>query len=136
MLDTDVLSLYLKASDDAVVRNGRKYMREHGRLSLSLVTYYEVVSGLRHRDAGKQLDRFLAFAARSQIFPLTRRSADLAAEQYARLRRRGTPVDDIDLLIAGIALEHGLVLVTRNCDHFKRVDGLSIEDWSSPPKKV
>jgi predicted nucleic acid-binding protein len=40
-------------------------------------------------------------------------------------------VDDIDLLIAGIALEHGLVIVTRNCRHFERIEGLTVEDWST-----
>ena len=42
-------------------------------------------------------------------------------------------VDDIDLLIAGIALEHGLVMVTRNGRHFERIEGLTVEDWSQSP---
>lgn len=132
LLDTDVLSLYLKAGDNAVVQHGRQYLREHGSLSFSIITYYEIVSGLRHRDARKQLEGFFAFAACNRIIPMTRRSADLAAEHYARLRLQGTPLDDIDLLIAGIALAHGLVLVTRNRNHFDRIEGLTIEDWTSP----
>lgn len=132
LLDTDVLSHYLKANDKTIVQHGQQYVREHGSLNFSIITYYEIVSGLRHRDARKQLDGFFAFAARNRMLPMTRRAADLAAEHYARLRRQGTPLDDIDLLIAGIALEHGLVLVTRNRHHFDRIDGLTIEDWSSP----
>ncbi|EIC19767.1 type II toxin-antitoxin system VapC family toxin [Thiorhodovibrio frisius] len=132
LLDTDVLSLYLKAGDKAVVQHGRQYISDHGSLNFSIITYYEIVSGLRHRDARKQLQSFFAFVARNRLLPMTRRSADLAAEHYARLRLLGTPLDDIDLLIAGIALEHGLVLVTRNRNHFDRIDGLLIDDWSNP----
>lgn len=133
LLDTDVLSLYLKAGDDGIVQCAGQYIRQYGRLNLSIITYYEINSGLRHRDARKQLDAFQAFAVRNTIVPFTQRSADLAAEHYARLRKQGTPVDDIDLLIAGIALEHDFVLVTRNRRHFDRILDLTIDDWSASP---
>ncbi len=42
------------------------------------------------------------------------------------------PLDDIDLLIAGIALANHLVLVTRNTRHFERINGLELADWSQP----
>ena len=130
LLDTDVLPLYLRQGDSAIVDHCRRYIRHHNRLTLSILTYYEVVSGLRFRDARKQLDAFHRFVARNTVLPITERSAALAAEHYAQLRQRGTPVDDIDLLIAGIALEHGLVVVTRNRRHFERIDGLTVADWS------
>ena len=49
------------------------------------------------------------------------------AEQYARLfvqlQRAGTPVPDNDLWIAALALEHDLVLITRD-QHFQRIPQL------------
>jgi tRNA(fMet)-specific endonuclease VapC len=49
------------------------------------------------------------------------------AEQYARLfvqlKRAGTPIPDNDLWIAALALEHDLLLITRD-RHFERVPQL------------
>jgi tRNA(fMet)-specific endonuclease VapC len=61
---------------------------------------------------------------------MTEGSSLLSAERYAALRKKGQMLDDIDLLIAGIALENNLVIVTHNVSHFQRIDGLEIEDWS------
>jgi tRNA(fMet)-specific endonuclease VapC len=53
-----------------------------------------------------------------------------SAEIYAELRKEGKPLDDIDLLIAGIAIANRLVLVTHNKGHFERIRRLEVEDWS------
>ena len=48
----------------------------------------------------------------------------------ARLREAGTPIGEIDTLIAGQALARGWIVVTRNVRHFGRVEGLPLIDWS------
>ncbi|MCY7393688.1 MAG: type II toxin-antitoxin system VapC family toxin, partial [Leptolyngbyaceae cyanobacterium CAN_BIN12] len=48
------------------------------------------------------------------------------------LRRKGSPIDDIDILIDGVAIANDLVLTTRNEQHFGRIEGLEIENWSNP----
>jgi len=113
-----------------VVTHFRAYLREYGSINLSIITYYEIVSGLRHRDARKQLDSFLQFARCNIVLPLTECSASISADLYASLRKKGQPLDDIDLLIAGIAIANELILATHNTDHFGRIEGLEIEDWS------
>jgi tRNA(fMet)-specific endonuclease VapC len=45
------------------------------------------------------------------------------------LERAGTPLHDLDLQIASIALENNTPLLTHNEKHFSRIDGLIIEDW-------
>ena len=129
LLDTDILSLFLRGHP-TVIEWTATYLKCHGRLGFSMITYYEIMSGLKHRDAHKQLDRFIELAGYSQVLPLTQQACDIAATWYGRLRQEGKPLDDIDLLIAGIALANNLVLVTRNHQHFTRIEGLSIEDWS------
>ena len=51
----------------------------------------------------------------------------------ARLREAGTPIGEIDTLIAGQALARGWIMVTRNIRHFGRVAELPLIDWSTSP---
>jgi tRNA(fMet)-specific endonuclease VapC len=60
---------------------------------------------------------------------MTEKSAKISAELYSSLRQTGQIIDDIDLLIAGIAIENDMTLVTNNENHFGRIPGLRIENW-------
>lgn len=59
---------------------------------------------------------------------------DAAARRYAEIRdlleTRGEVIGPNDLLIAAIALMHGLTLVSNNRE-FSRVPGLTWEDWTA-----
>lgn len=134
LLDTDILSFFLKGTMPVVSRVA-EYSQAHTTLNVSIITYYEIVSGLQHRDAHQQLDIFREFAARNTVLPLTRQVADVAAKLYADLRQRGQPLDDIDLLIAGTAIANDLVLVTHNRKHFERIGQLEVEDWAEETQK-
>lgn len=129
LIDTDVLSYFLRGQWP-VVQRVQEYLHTYERLNLSIVTYYEILSGLRHKDAARQLDRFLELVRHNIMLPLTTASCDLSATLYAQLRQQGETVDDIDLLIAGIALEHGLAVATHNLGHFRRIPGLVVQDWT------
>lgn len=129
LIDTNILSLFLRGNPQ-VVSKVALYLSEHSCLTFSIINYYEIVSGLAHKDAQKQMQSFVAFAEQCEILPLTVVIADKTAELYAQLRKQGTPVDDIDLLIAGTALTHQRVIITNNTKHFERIPTLQVEDWS------
>ncbi len=63
---------------------------------------------------------------------------ELAAEQFGRfkaiIRRAGRPIGDIDLFIAGVAVRHGLTVVTNNTEHFARIPELPLENWLESPQ--
>jgi tRNA(fMet)-specific endonuclease VapC len=65
--------------------------------------------------------------------PQVLRMDEPAAEQFGRLkailRREGRLIGDIDLFIAGVALRHGLTVVTNNTGHFERIPELPLENW-------
>jgi tRNA(fMet)-specific endonuclease VapC len=46
------------------------------------------------------------------------------------MRKTGTIIDDMDLLIAATALTMNFILVTNNEKHFRKIAGLRIENWA------
>jgi tRNA(fMet)-specific endonuclease VapC len=63
------------------------------------------------------------------VLPLTDDIIVQAADLYALLYQEGQLISDADILIAATALKHNLVMVTENVNHFRRIPGLSIENW-------
>lgn len=128
LIDTDILSYYFKGDSD-VVGNFSKYLDQYDLIEISLVTYYEITSGLLAKNALKQLAVFEDFAIDNIVLPLTEKSVRISAELYSTLRQTGNSLDDVDLFIAGVAIENELTLVTNNEKHFARIPGLKIENW-------
>jgi len=51
----------------------------------------------------------------------------------ARLRGQGRPIEDMDLIIASVALTLSARLATMNTRHFDRIGDLRVVDWSTAP---
>jgi len=66
-----------------------------------------------------------------EIIPVGKEVVDIFGIYKAKLERAGTPLDDFDLIVAACAITHNLVLVTHNIKHFNRIEGLTIQDWTS-----
>jgi tRNA(fMet)-specific endonuclease VapC len=128
MVDTDTLSEFLRGNVK-VISNMDEYLKEYGFISLSIITYYEILNGLYYKDAKKQLARFEEFAELNKVIPLTLPMAKAAATIQADLRKKGSEIGHTDTLIAGIAIISDLQLVTNNTDHFKRIKGLDSTNW-------
>jgi tRNA(fMet)-specific endonuclease VapC len=91
------------------------------------VVVYELETGIaKSTGAAKrrsQLDQLLKAVA---VVPFGIEEAKAAAAIRARLEQDGAPIGPMDTLIAGTALAHGGVLVTRNIREFGRVPGLRV----------
>ncbi|MBF0145031.1 MAG: type II toxin-antitoxin system VapC family toxin [Magnetococcales bacterium] len=77
----------------------------------------------------RNLSRLLEFFAFLPSLPFDDQAAEIYGQLRAELTRQGTPIGPNDLLIAAVALAHGVTLVTHNTREFARVPGLRIEDW-------
>lgn len=128
VLDTDILSSIMR-QNPVVISKARAYLDEHGQFTLSIITRYEILRGLRAKGATQQAMVFDRLCARSIILPLSGEAVVKAAEIYADLSYRGELIGDADILIAASALVHGLGVITNNENHFKRIRDLRVENW-------
>lgn len=56
-------------------------------------------------------------------------AARRAADIHAELMNSGKPVDIVDVFIAGIVMANKEELVTKDIDHFSRIQGLRCRSW-------
>lgn len=128
LLDTDILSAIMRQQAE-VIAQAKLYLAAHGQLTFSLITRYEILRGLKAKGATAQLAAFERFCEVSEILPLQENVIMRAADIYADLHKRGQLIGDADILIAATALEHGLIVVTNNENHLRRVTGLTVKNW-------
>jgi len=128
LVDTDVLSALMRKNPKALTR-ARTYLADHPQLTISLVTRFEILRGLKAKQATTQLAAFDAFCAGNEVLPISDQIVVRAADIYADLHARGQLVADADILIAATAQESGLVLATNNVADFCRMPGLQIDNW-------
>ena len=128
LLDTDILSAIMRRESVAIA-HAQHYLSAHNRFTISIITHYEILRGLKAKNAVAQLARFEILCASTQILPLTDTIIVRAADIYADLHQRGEIIGDADILIAATAIEHGLILATNNENHHNRIVGIRIENW-------
>ena len=128
ILDTDILSAIMRRQS-AVIPTAWAYLREHHQFHFSIITQYEILRGLKAKDATRQTATFENFCSRNIILPLSEDTISKAAEIYADLYKRGELIGDADILIAASAMVHGLGIVTNNERHFQRISDLHVENW-------
>jgi len=128
ILDTDILSLLMR-KNAAVLARASAYLSEHRQFTISIITRYEILRGLKAKGALKQSERFEHFCVRNRVLPIDDTVIVQAADIYADLYKRGELIADADILIAASALANGCGIVTNNEAHFCRVVDLQIENW-------
>ena len=126
LLDTDTCIGLLKG-DDAVVAAWRSCGDQCALPSMVVgeIYYGAFKSTVREKELVR-VDRFV------EIFPEvkpSRRSMRRFGGIKATLEQKGTRLPDADIIIASIAIDEGLALVTGNVGHYGRIEGLVIENW-------
>ncbi|HNP96517.1 MAG TPA: type II toxin-antitoxin system VapC family toxin [Cyclobacteriaceae bacterium] len=126
LLDTNICIYFLKgqfALDKAIEKVGLS------NCYVSEVTIAELKFGAENSENiernRKTVDQFVSKFTVIPIF----NSLDIYAREKARLRKKGLPLDDFDLLIGATAISNNLTLVTRNVSDFERPRGIEIENW-------
>ncbi|MBI5750433.1 MAG: type II toxin-antitoxin system VapC family toxin [Nitrospinae bacterium] len=128
LLDTNILTAFLKGNQK-VVSNISAYLDEFPVLTISVITYYEIIRGLKAINSINKLKTFQSLVEKSEIENINKAIMDSATDIYVNLRRQGTLIEDADILLAATSIEKELVLVTDNIFHFRRIKELRIENW-------
>jgi predicted nucleic acid-binding protein len=136
LLDTDILSEYLKGHDRNVIRRAADYARQHGVFTFTSVTVHEIAYGLELKDASAQLQKALLWLNQNEEITPTAVDYLQAATIKATARKQGSIVELPDCLIAAVAVRLGLPLATGNTEDFQAIQrtgvALHIENWRNP----
>lgn len=128
LLDTCCISDFVKNDLNTV-----KHLQNTSpaEIAISSITVMELEYGLLHDPIRtKKLKPIIqALTSSIIILPYTEEDANYSAVIRAAMRKAGTPIGSYDVLIAGVALRHQLILVTANEKEFQRVPKLVIENW-------
>ena len=129
LLDTNVCIAVIRQRPESALRRLRG--KQVGQVGLSTITLAELEFG-----AAKSQQPARARAALREVLlplevvPFDEAAADAYGTVRAVMEKKGRPIGPLDTLIAAHALALGTVLVTNNTREFRRVPGLSVEDWS------
>lgn len=127
LLDTDTLIYSLKG-DEAVVRNLSDHQRDP--LKISVISLMELYYGAyKSQKTAANLAKVRRIEDAFDILPIDFSIAETFGAIKSHLESQGTPLDDFDIAIAASALAHNLILVTNNEKHFRRVEGLALDNW-------
>lgn len=128
LLDTDTV-IYNFKGHQAVVENLKSHLSDS--VKISIISYMELYYG------AYKSERVMANAARVktlgqsiEMVPINPAVAETFGMIKAALESGGNRLDDFDLAIAATALANNMILVTNNTEHFSRIDGLRIENWT------
>lgn len=128
LLDTDTLINFFK-NDLNTIKKSQVYLSEFDFLTISDITCFEFIKGLEYRNATKKRLMFDLFTEQNEVLGTTLDSIKISARIYGDLRRKGITIGTSDLLIAGIAIQHNLELITNNLGHFRHIEGLQTNNW-------
>lgn len=99
-------------------------------ICLAATTLAEFFRGLASVQASQERKSRIVDAVKGRpLLPLDAAAAQRAGEIDAALWARGEPIDPEDAAVAGIALTHDMVLVTRRAREFGRVEGLRVRTY-------
>ena len=133
LLDTDIVSEIFRGINQRVIAKATAYRAVFGCYTISAITVMEVVQGWHKRQREDRVQEFLATLTTEEVLMLERHDAVLAGRIYADLERIGQPIGYPDSMIAAIALQRDLTLITGNLSHYQRIQALGyplkLDNW-------
>ncbi len=124
LLDTNIL-IALFAGDAQV----QAQLGEVSEVLIPSIVFGELYYGARKSGRVEaNIQRIDELLASSAVLACDAETAQSYAIVKNELRLNGKPIPENDIWIAALALQHDLILVTRDA-HFQQVQDLTVEKW-------
>lgn len=124
LLDTNIV-IALFGQDDVVLN----HLQGAIEVFVPVITVGELYYGAyRSGRSTENVQRVQEFAAANTVLVCDDQTSSVYGHVKNKLRQKGTPIPENDIWIAALALQHSLVLATRDT-HFNVVEGLQIKTW-------
>ena len=118
VLDTSALIDLFRGSEEI-----REFVDEDA--ATTMISCYEIFAGIGHRNAEREEQFFRRFFSGIDVLEFEIRAAEKAGAIMGQLLSQGTPVNALDVLIAGIAITNGAErLISRDRD-FEKISQVS-----------
>ncbi len=126
LLDTDICSAHFRRPGGLAHR----FIQHSGRIAIPTIVLAELHAWSYSRADPAPLQTAIRDLLQDvDVLPFDAACAERFGQLRAELRRQGHPVQDMDLMIASVALAHDLTLVTHNGSDFQFIPDLRLDDW-------
>lgn len=127
MLDTNMCIYAQKNSPQVIAKIQDNF--QYG-IAISAITLAELQYGVQaSANIEKNAVALYRFLSIVEVLDFDSGAAMEYGKIRADLRKKGTPIGNMDMLIAAHAKSEKLIVVTHNTREFERVEGLKLEDW-------
>ena len=139
LLDTNVISEMMRPVPAARVVGFLDSIADQG-LGLAAITVWEILNGVGRLPAGRRRDelqtRFRGIVQtyfEDRVLDWSVGDAEACARLMERKRRSGEPLDDHlpDAMLAGLAVNRNLTIVTRNESEFRNTGARVVNSWAA-----
>ena len=131
-LDSNIISDILK-NNEIIIKRYEQEAMQGNEFVIPPIVFYEIQRGLLAKNMFKRLKIFESFSQDIEIGKFDFQVWLKAAQIYATLSKQGKLIGttfDGDVFIAAYCIINDCILVTKNKEHFERIDGLQFECWN------
>jgi predicted nucleic acid-binding protein len=124
LIDTDVLVWYMRGNEKA-----RQIIENLESIAVSVITYMELVQGMRNKKELNQLRKFLRTWDAGLLY--LNEEISVKAMFYVERHYLSHSLQIADALIAATAITIGLPLLTANSKHYQIIKELELVTFHS-----
>jgi len=133
LLDTNICIFCMRGKYEM---NRKIALAGINRCYISEITVAELYYGAENSiNPTKTMSETEQFISLFHILPLSKSLHTFGTEK-AYLTSIGQKIENFDMAIGSIALQHKMVMVTDNINHLGRIRNLEIENWKTEDPKL